>query len=100
MRQAHRLIIEAIAVLLLFLTSLPAGKAATEVETVAAQLQRVYDANKNSQDREVVAASTLLSTLIAALLDHRALELSDYVRPFSQMELDRLQEELKRRRGL
>jgi hypothetical protein len=61
-------------------------------QTVAAQLQQIYDANKNSQDREVVAASTVLSTLIAALLDQRALELSDYVRPFSQMELDRLQE--------
>jgi hypothetical protein len=82
------------------MVGLPTAKAATEAEMVAAQLQRIYEVNKNSQDREVLAAASVLSTLIGALLDRRALELSDYVRPFSQMELDRLQEELKRRRGL
>ena len=49
-------------------------------------------ATKNSQDREIVAAASVLSTLIGALQSHRTLELSDFVLPFSQRE-DRLQEE-------
>jgi hypothetical protein len=74
--------------------------AASEAEKVAAQLEQIYDAAKNSQDREVVAAASVLSTLIGALQSHRTLELSDFVLPFSQSEVDRLQEEIRSRRGL
>jgi hypothetical protein len=74
--------------------------AATEAEKVAAQLEQIYDATRNSQDREIVAAASVISTLIGALLSHRPLELSDFVLPFSQSEVDRLQSDIKRRRGI
>ena len=74
--------------------------AASEAEKVAAQLEQIYDATRNSQDREIVAAASVISTLIGALQSHRTLELSDFVLPFSQSEVDRLQEEIKCRRGL
>jgi protein involved in sex pheromone biosynthesis len=73
---------------------------ASEAEKVAAQLEQIYQATKNSQDREIVAAASVISTLISALQSHRTLELSDFVLPFSQGEVDRLQEEIRRRRGL
>jgi hypothetical protein len=86
---------------ILFATCYACGPAtaASEAEKVAAQLEQIYDATKNSQDREIVAAASVLSTLIGALQSHRTLELSDFVLPFSQSEVDRLQEEIKRRRG-
>ena len=74
--------------------------AASEAEKVAAQLEQIYDATRNSQDREIVAAASVISTLIGALQSDRILDLSDFVLPFSQSEVDRLQEEIKRRRGL
>src|SRR3954466_7144110 len=73
---------------------------ASEAEKVAAQLEQIHQATKDSQDREIVAAASVISTLIGALQNHRTLELSDFVLPFSQSEVDRLQEEIKRRRGL
>ena len=69
-------------------------------ERLAAQLEQIYQATKDSQDREIVAAASVISTLVGALQSHRTLELSDFVLPFSQSEVDRLQEEIKRRRGL
>ena len=76
------------------------AEAASETERLAAQLERIYQATKDSQDREIVAAASVISTLVGALQSHRTLELSDFVLPFSQSEVDRLQEEIKRRRGL
>ena len=76
------------------------AKAASESERLAAQLEQIYQATKDSQDREIVAAASVISTLVGALQSHRTLELSDFVLPFSQSEVDRLQEEIKRRRGL
>jgi hypothetical protein len=76
------------------------AKAASESERLTAQLEQIYQATKDSQDREIVAAASVISTLVAALQSHRTLELSDFVLPFSQSEVDRLQEEIKRRRGL
>ena len=73
---------------------------ASEAEKITAQLGQIYQANKDSQDREIVAAASVISTLVGALQSHRTLELSDFVLPFSQSEVDRLQEEIKRRRGL
>jgi hypothetical protein len=73
---------------------------ASEAEKITAQLEQIYQANRESQDREIVAAASVISTLISALQNHRTLELSDFVLPFSQSEVDRLQEELRRRRGL
>ena len=76
------------------------AKAASESERLAAQLEQIYQATKDSQDREIVAAASVISTLVGALQSHRTLELSDFVLPFSQSEVDRLQQEIKRRRGL
>ena len=73
---------------------------ASEAEKVAAQLEQIYQATKDSQDREIVAAASVISTLIGAIQSRRTLELSDFVLPFSQSEVDRLQEEIRRRRGL
>jgi hypothetical protein len=87
---------------ILFAISYAGGptNAASEAERMVVQLEQIYDATKNSQDREIVAAASVLSTLIAALESHRTLELSDFVLPFSQGEVDRLQEKIKRRHGL
>ena len=92
----------AIAASVVFAVSYACGpaEAASETERLAAQLEQIYGATKNSQDREIVAAASVLSTLIGALQSHRTLELSDFVLPFSQSEVDRLQEKFKRRRGL
>ena len=73
---------------------------ASEAEKITAQLEQIHQATKDSQDREIVAAASVISTLIGALQNHRTLELSDFVFPFSQSEVDRLQEEIRRRRGL
>jgi hypothetical protein len=73
---------------------------ASEAEKITAQLEQIYQANKDSQDREIVAAASVISTLIGAIQSRRTLELSDFVLPFSQSEVDRLQEEIRRRRGL
>ena len=91
-----------IAASVLFATCCAYGPAtaASDTEKVVVQLEQIYDVTKNSQDREIVAAASVLSTLIGALQSHRTLELSDFVLPFSQSEVDRLQEEIKRRRGL
>ena len=53
------------------------------------------------QDREIVAAASVISTLVGALQAHRTLQSSDFfVLPFSESEVDRLQEQIERRRGL
>ena len=93
-----KLIIAACALFAICYACRPAT-ANSEAEKVAAQLEQIYDATRNSQDREIVAAASV-STLIGALQSHRTLESSDFVLPFSQSEVDRLQEEIKRRRGL
>ena len=95
----RKLIIAACALFAICYACRPAT-AVSEAEKVAAQLEQIYDATRNSQDREIVAAASVISTLIDALQSHRTLELSDFVLPFSQSEVDRLQEEIKRRRGL
>src|SRR3954468_18015766 len=73
---------------------------ASEAEKITAQLEQIYKATKDSQDREIVAAASVISTLIGALQSRRTLELSDFVLPFSQIEVDRLQQEIRRRHGL
>jgi len=73
---------------------------ASEAEKITTQLEQIYQATKDSQDREIVAAASVISTLIGAIQSRRTLELSDFVLPFSQSEVDRLQEEIRRRRGL
>ena len=95
----HKLIVAASAVFTLVFACGPAS-GASEAERVAAQLEQIYQATKDSQDREIAAAASVISTLVGALQSHRTLELSDFVLPFSQSEVDRLQEEIKRRRGL
>ena len=37
---------------------------ASEAEKITAQLEQIYQANKDSQDREIVAAASVISTLI------------------------------------
>jgi len=64
---------------------------ASEAEKITAQLEQIYQANKDSQDREIVAAASVISTLIGAIQSRRTLELSDFVLPFSKSEVDRLQ---------
>jgi molybdopterin/thiamine biosynthesis adenylyltransferase len=46
---------------ILFATCYACGPAtaASEAEKVAAQLEQIYDATKNSQDREIVAAASV-----------------------------------------
>jgi|SRR4051794_33923264 hypothetical protein len=95
----RKLTVVASAVFALFYACGPVS-GASEAEKVAAHLDQIYQATKDSQDREVVAAASVISTLISALQSHRTLELSDFVLPFSQSEVDRLQEAIKRRRGL
>ena len=41
---------------------------ASEAERVAAQLEQIYQATKDSQDREIVAAASVISTLVGAPL--------------------------------
>jgi hypothetical protein len=95
----RKLAVVASAVFTLFYACGPVS-GASEAEKVAAQLEQIHQATKDSQDREIVAAASVISTLISALQNHRTLELSDFVLPFSQSEVDRLQEEIRRRRGL
>ena len=91
-----------IAASILFTVSYACGpaKAASEAERLAAQLEQIYGATKKLPRPGDCSCSSVLSTLIGALQSHRTLELSDFVLPFSQSEVDRLQEEIKRRRGL
>jgi|SRR3954471_1323406 hypothetical protein len=98
MKKRHLTI--AASTVLAILYACPPAVAASEAEKVTAQLEQIYDATKNSRDREIVAAASVISTLIGALQSRRTLELSDFVLPFSQIEVDRLQQEIRRRHGL